>query len=100
MQQIQLDKIPNQSFTFNGGGVTFEITLRTYPAGFTTATISADGKQLCQNLKCFANQVILPYEWQSKNGNFAFKTQNGNYPYYLDYGDTCFLYFLESGEVL
>ncbi len=100
MQQINLNPIANQKFTFSSGSVTWEITLKYNPIGFTMATISADGKELCQNLKCFANQKILPYDWQNKNGNFAFKTQGGNYPVFSDFGTTCFFYFLEKNEVL
>lgn len=98
MLLITLENQANQCFNLYAGGINWEITLKHNPAGFTMASIKADNKELCQNTKCFANQNILPYFWQSQKGNFIFVTENEEYPVFENYGKTCFLYFLEPGE--
>ena len=98
MQLINLDPIPNQSFSTYIDGVPYSITLRT-AQGATLATIASNGETLATNTLCVPNGNILPYNARRKGGNFRFICQDDKYPYYEDFGKTCFLAYVPEEEL-
>lgn len=98
MQLINLDPIPNQSFSTYIDGVPYSITLRT-AQNATLATIESGGRPLITNALCVPGGNILPYPAYKKAGNFRFMCQDNQYPYYENFGKTCFLTYVPEEEL-
>lgn len=98
MQQIPLQNKPQQNFTITLNDTDFEISLRTSD-GVMFITISAGGVEYIKNAKCFPNQPILQFPYLQKKGDFWFKTVNDAYPYWQDFENTCFLFYLTPEEL-
>lgn len=99
MQEIPLEKQPNQKFTITLNGAPYVIALRTLGNGATLADIQMNNEALISGLLCRANEVLIPYPYKARNGNFIFTAAGVEYPYYKNFGDTCKLYFLTPQEL-
>ncbi len=99
MQEIPLEKQPNQEFTITLNGTPYVIKLRTLETGATTADIQANNEPLINGLLCRANELLIPYPYKARNGNFVFTDAGEEYPHYTRFGDTCKLYFLTPQEL-
>lgn len=98
MQLINLDSIPNQSFSTYIDGVPYSITLRT-AQGATLVTIESGGEALITNALCVPGENLLSYNSRRKKGNFRFVCQNDEYPYYENFGKNCFLTYVPEEEL-
>lgn len=96
MYQIELEKIPNQSFTTNINDNLYDIELR-YNGEITLFTLKVNNKEICKNIIVFPNQYILPYKWQEQEakGNFIFINGNDEYPFFSNFDNNLF-YFIEK----
>lgn len=99
MQEIPLEKQPNQEFTITLNATPYVIKLRTLATGATTADIQANNEPLISGLLCRANELLIPYPYKARNGNFVFTDAGEEYPHYTRFGDTCKLYFLTPQEL-
>lgn len=98
MNIIPLEPIPNQSFSTTVEGITYKITLRT-AQNATLASIESAGRTLITNALCVPGGNILPYPAYRKGGNFRFVCQDNQYPYYENFGKTCFLAYIPKAEL-
>jgi hypothetical protein len=99
MQIITLQAIPNQTFAVTIDQTRYAITLRTI-GDETYASITMNGTDLIDGVKCQPNQPIMPYPYlENGGGNFSFYTQNDEYPYYENFGSTHFLLYASAAEL-
>ena len=98
MYLIELDRIPNQTFTIMLDNVNYRVALRSI-SGLTYISVWANGDLLFYNQLCTPNAYVNPFNYVSKNGKFYFKSLTGDYPYYTNFGVTQNLYFLTKEEV-
>ena len=99
MQEITLEKQPNQQFSISLCGAAYVISLRTLANGATLADIEIDNEPLVRGLLCRGNELLLPYPYQARGGTFLFTTAGGRYPYYTDFGGSCRFYFISAEEL-
>lgn len=99
MQEITLEKQPNQRFSITLGSVPFVISLRTLENGGTLADIEQSGQNLISGLLCRANTVLIPFSHKAKIGNFIFICSDGKYPHYSRFGGNCKFYYASAGEL-
>lgn len=97
---IPLDPIPNQSLTIRLDGRRYAITVKEINRAMGV-TIERDGETLIQNVRAVAGFPLLPYSHLSRDaGNFIFtNTNEGELPYYLDFGATCLLVYSTAAEI-
>lgn len=98
MYLIELDKIPNQTFTVMIDNTNYQVALRTIK-GLTYISVWANGEVLFYNQLCMPNSFVNPFNYVSTNGKFYFKSTTNDYPYFKDFGVTQTLYFLTKDEI-
>lgn len=96
---IALSKVPNQRFTTNVNGHTFEFSFRTF-RGLIYANVTIDGVMYHAGAMCIPNDSLFNSEVNHvANGIFRFDCIEDEYPKYNNFdGTTCkFVYipFLE-----
>lgn len=98
MYKVPVQPIPNQLFSVMIGNVDYQVELRTIQ---DTAFMSvwANGDILFYNQLCTPNNFVNPYNYVSKNGKFYWKSLDGEYPYFKNFGNTQHLLFLTAEEV-
>ncbi|CAH0447593.1 hypothetical protein LMG10661_03660 [Ralstonia syzygii subsp. syzygii] len=100
MMQIPLDAIPNQSLSVRLDGRRYEITVQA-TAGVMSATIIRDGVTLVQGQRCSAGTALLPFlHLEDSDGNFAFLTDDGEYPDYRKFDSTHQLMYFGGAELV
>lgn len=97
MQTIQIQPIPNQEFTFVIDNNQWTITLKT-TINIVSATLVLNGNIVIQNVRCVANEIIIPSRYQ-ESGNFLFLTQNFQLPDYTQFGTTQTLVYISAAEL-
>lgn len=95
MQLIELEQTPQQTFRITLGGYPWQLTFRTIGEA-TYATIMQGEEILATSVLCCPGVPLLQYPFIQNKGNFIFDTQDNKYPFYLDFGKTCNLYYLEA----
>lgn len=98
MYNIELQKTPNQEFTYVVGDNTFTVQLRTIQ-DLTFATIFLDGEALLYSQLCVPNTFVNLYRYISAGGKFFFKCVDNEYPNYQKFGDTQQLLFYTEDEL-
>lgn len=94
-----MENQPNQQFSISLGGAAYVISLRTLANGATLADIEIDNEPLFSGLLCRGNELLLPYPYQARGGNFLFTTSEGRYPSYTDFNGSCRFYFISAEEL-
>ena len=97
MQEITLEKIPQQTFSISLGGYKWSLSFRTVK-GYTLATVEKDGEKVIDSVVCSPNMPILPYTYMSV-GDFVFACDNGEYPTYENFGNSVKLYWLDPADL-
>jgi hypothetical protein len=98
MIEIDVQQIPNQEFIREVDGTRYNIRLRTFQ-GITLVDIKEDDEVLKYGVRACPNKPIIPYDYLTKGGNFAFICLNGDYPYYTKFGITQQLVYLTDDEL-
>ena len=64
-------------------------------------SVFVNNEQIGQPYICYANQAVIPYQYQVEQvgGNFIFETVANEYPNYQNFGNTCKLYFATIEEI-
>ena len=99
MQEISLEKQPNQQFNITLNGAPYVITLRTLEAGCTLVDINLNNEPLISGVLCRANELLIPYQYKAQNGNFIFTDPDEEYPFFERFGELCKLYYLTPQEI-
>lgn len=98
-QLIELQQIPNQSFTVVLNQRRYDIRL-IQTAELMCVDIQRDGVMIVQGSRCLPHTPLIPYKYlENAMGNFIFTTQDGNFPVYTDIGITCFLLYFSNDEM-
>ena len=98
MYLIELNEIPNQTFTIMIENVNHRVELRTIQNA-TYMSVWANGEILFYNQLCTPNAFVNPYNYVSNGGKFFFKCTDDEYPNYKLFGKTQQLYFYSKDEV-
>ena len=98
MYLIELNQIPNQTFTIMIENVNYRIELRTIQNS-TYMSAWANGELLFYNQLCTPNAFVNPYNYVSDGGKFFFKCLDNEYPTYKSFGKNQALYFYAKDEV-
>lgn len=97
MIQIDIQPIPNQSFSVRLGGRIYNITLKE-TRGVMSVTIVRDGVTLISGARVCAGSAMISYQYQ-EDGNFLIDTLNQQLPDYREFGNSQFMYYLTADEV-
>lgn len=98
MYLIELDQIPNQTFSVMLDNINYRVALRTIQ-GLTYISVWANGDILFYNQLCTPNAFVNPFKYVGMGGKFYFKSTTGDYPNYKDFGINQTLYYLTKEEV-
>lgn len=97
MQIIPIDAIPNQNFTTTLENYAYDFRINTC-VNITTITLSIDQEVILDGERIPPFSPVIPYRYLEK-GNFAFLTQNEEYPIYSQFGVSQFLVYLTQEEI-
>lgn len=99
MIQIDLDPIPNQSFSLVVDQSRYEVTIR-LAVEVMIADILRDGEEVVLGVRCLPDTLIIPYQYlEGSKGNFVFLTEGDEIPNYTLFGVTQNLYYLSPTEL-
>lgn len=99
MLQLDIQALPNQQFTSDIDGHRVAITLRV-AINVMVADVSLDDVVLIRGVRVVTGQPILPYPYISNWGNLVLTTQNDELPWWENFGQDQFLYYLTPAELL
>lgn len=111
MQQIPIQAIPSQSFTYadpeaNQWGITIRVVSAPSPinnvaqAGQVAFSFTLNGTVLIQNITAVPGSLIIPYNYLvGSAGNFIITTQSQQVANYSQFGLTQALYYLEPSDL-
>jgi len=97
MNIIPLNPTPNQSLSIILDNDFYDITIKEC-RGIMACDIIRNNEILQTGIRIVSGYPLLPYLYQVK-GNFFVLTNNGDYPYYLEFGSTQFLIYVNIEEV-
>lgn len=99
MIQIDLDKVPNQSFSLIADQTRYDVSIKLAVESMI-ADISRDGEEVVIGVRCLPDTLIIPYQYlEGGKGNFVFLTENDEIPNYTLFGVTQNLYYLSPTEL-
>lgn len=98
MNLIELEAVPNQSFVVYMEGSRYELIVKETNLNAMAVTIFRNGSILLNGMRCVTGTPLIPYEYM-EDGNFAFITENGEFPNWEKFGRTQFLVYLTRAEV-
>jgi hypothetical protein len=97
MLNIPLQAIPNQSFSIQIDGNTYD--LRIHDCGnVMTVTVSINNVIVVQGFRAVPGSFILPFRYL-ENGNFLIETLNDEYPDWRRFGLDQFMIFASQAEL-
>ena len=97
MIDIQIQPIPNQSFTFVADDTSFNVTFKT-TNDRTIADFVINDDIAINGIRVMPNKPIIPYPYL-EYGNFFFVSNGEIYPFYTDFGISQNLVYLTVGEM-
>jgi hypothetical protein len=98
MIEINVQQIPNQEFMRIIDNVRYTIKLRTFH-DLTIADITINEKPVKNGVRVLANELLIPYKYLTKGGNFMFVCPNEDNPHYTKFGVTQQLVYLDDSEI-
>lgn len=99
MQTVGLQAIPNQRLTVVLDGVLYDLTLRE-TNGCMSVDILRGGDPVVEGQRIVAGEPFLPYVvLEGAYGNFVMLTQDGDLPYYDQFGLTQTLVWATAVEI-
>lgn len=100
MQEIALEKQPNQAFTLILNSRTYRIRIADATEGLMVADITLDTLPLVQAVRCLHGDFIIPFDSMTdNNGNFFWFDDQGREPHWENFGVTCRLYYIPQGDI-
>jgi hypothetical protein len=97
MIDVAIQAVPNQDFSIQLGEDRYDFTIKE-ANGCMVASVTRDNVPLVSNVRLVAGSPVLPYRYQER-GNFVLTTPADELPYYLQFGVTQFLVFLDAAEL-
>ena len=101
MQTVNIQKVPNQSFSITIESVSYDFEIATFK-DITYVSVTIDGENVVNSYRCVNNGLVIPFPFMQKKGkgNFIFFDTNGDYPNYKNFGDSCNLYYFSLNEMI
>lgn len=97
MNTIQLQAIPNQSFSLNIDGDRYGIRI-VESNGIMSVSVTRNDVAIIQGVRATAGTFLLPYLYEEK-GNFLFFNINEDLIYYTNFGLTQSLVYLSPDDL-
>jgi hypothetical protein len=94
---IPIQPIPNQSFSIQLDGNQFDITIRV-AVNIMAADIIINNISIELGARIVAGYPLINY-FYLQQGNLLLLTQNDEYPYYTEFGNTQTLVYLTIAEI-
>lgn len=82
--EIYLQPIPNQIFSLILDGNNYIVQIKTFKE-HTFMSITINDVKLCDNIRCFSNDIIFPYE-ENTSIKLCWLCQDMEDPYYTKFG--------------
>lgn len=99
MQTIALQALPNQQLTVVLDGILYDLTFRV-TNGCMSVDILRGGEPVVMGQRIVAGYPFIPYEsLEGSYGNFIMLTQDGDLPYYDQFGITQTLLWATAAEI-
>lgn len=99
MITVPIESTPNQQFTIDLGGSSYQITLKAI-ADMMYIDIVRDNVAVVSGQRCVSGALIIPYNYLTPTqGNFAFITSPDEMPYYDLFNITQSLVYLTADEI-
>lgn len=94
-QQIPLAQLPRQEFSIRLDNHRYTFRIIDVGTGTMGVTITRDDVTLLDNVRAVAGRPLIPYDYLTEFGNFAFATANDNQrlPWWEDFDITCRLIY-------
>jgi hypothetical protein len=100
MIEISLQPIPNQAFSIILDDAWFQIRIKTLENGSCVVSIDRDNLPLIGGVRAMPNRALLPYFYlEGGAGNFAFVTDNDEYPNYTKFGTAHRMIYASAEEL-
>ncbi|MEY0026207.1 hypothetical protein AB7W40_19685 [Providencia rettgeri] len=87
MQKIPLNAVHNQRLRVSLADDEWEITIKV-ARNVMCCDIKRNDAILIQGIRAMPNQPLIPYGYLSGNSNFAFITENDEYPWWEKFGQS------------
>lgn len=97
MLNIDLQPIPNQSFSVILDGSVYDITIKE-TNGTMSYDMTRDNVPVLNGQRIVTGSVLIPYRYLQK-GNFVLTTLNEELPDYTKFGSSQFLVYITADEV-
>lgn len=98
MIQITLEPIPNQTLTFQIDGHFYAVEIKACQ-DMMYASVTRDNVLISSGSRCVAGGLLLPYQYQDDGGNLVITTDEGDAPWYDQFGVTQFLIYYTAAEL-
>ena len=98
MEQIDIQALPNQSFSYTNGDNTFDLLIKE-ANGSMYMSITVNGTDIIDSVRIMPNQVIIPY-LHLETGNFVITAQGDDNVYYDQFGVTQNLIYLTASDLV
>lgn len=98
MEQINISRLPNQSFFVIVGEAQVNFRLHVFN-GLLYCDLYVNGVLVSASTRCNPNQPLLPKYYNESIGNFMFVTTDDRYPDAEDFGDSCRLVHITADEI-
>jgi len=98
MRQIEIQPIPNQSFSVRLDNNLYNIVIKE-SRGIMGLTMSRNNVKILDSVRLTAGFRIIPYLYE-ESGNFVITNINDDLIYYDKFGVSQFLYYVSSAELL
>lgn len=95
VSRINITAIPNQTFPLIVNNNSLEVHIKTM-RGDTFLSLKSNDRQIIQNVKCFSNQWVIPYNTFNLDYNFMWLSDYET-PYYERFGSLDFLMLAARG---
>ncbi|MEX9216277.1 hypothetical protein AB7W42_19170 [Providencia rettgeri] len=87
MQDIPLQAVPNQRLRVSLDGDEWELTIKS-AKNTMCCDVTRNEVILLQGIRVMPDQPLIPYGYLSGNSNFAFITENDEYPWWEKFGQS------------
>lgn len=99
MIEIPLSNDPSQSFSIQINDNFYNFRIKN-TLSFMVVSIARNDTQLISNSRAMAGFQLIPYRYlENGEGNFAFITENNEYPFYTQFEKNQYLFYLSNDEL-
>lgn len=100
MQTVPIEAISNQELSIQLDGTRYVLTIKELDPGMCMVSVERDSVMLVSNVRAVSGFAILRYNYlQTGYGNFAFVTENGDYPYWEKFNVSQTLIYASDAEI-